>query len=68
MAGLWHGKLKRRDLEEVYDDFAEFSLSSPARKIRRLVGGAFSRHILIPSQSFLLDLYWDYLPLFFAGF
>ncbi|WOL19782.1 hypothetical protein Cni_G28584 [Canna indica] len=36
MAGFWHGKLKRKELEEVYDDFAEFSLSSPARKIRRL--------------------------------
>ncbi|THU57597.1 hypothetical protein C4D60_Mb03t05190 [Musa balbisiana] len=36
MTGFWHGKLKRKDLEDVYDDFAEFSLSSPARKIRRL--------------------------------
>ncbi|KAL2932557.1 Bifunctional polymyxin resistance protein ArnA [Bienertia sinuspersici] len=29
-------KLKRKDLEEVNDDFSDFSLSSPARKIRRL--------------------------------
>ncbi|XP_074585818.1 uncharacterized protein LOC141841550 [Curcuma longa] len=36
MTRFWQGKLKRKDLEEVYDDFAEFSLSSPARKIRRL--------------------------------
>lgn len=28
--------MKRKEVEEVYDDFAEFSLSSPARKIRRL--------------------------------
>ncbi|XP_010929400.1 uncharacterized protein [Elaeis guineensis] len=36
MAGFLSGKMKRKDLEEVYDDFSEFSLSSPARKIRRL--------------------------------
>jgi hypothetical protein len=32
-------KMKRKDLEldEVSDDFSDFSLSSPARKIRRLV-------------------------------
>lgn len=29
-------KLKRKDLDEVNDDFSDFSLSSPARKIRRL--------------------------------
>ncbi|XP_020243098.1 uncharacterized protein LOC109821294 [Asparagus officinalis] len=29
-------KTKRKDLEEVYDEFSEFSLNSPARKIRRL--------------------------------
>uniref|UniRef100_A0A7C9CDU6 Uncharacterized protein n=1 Tax=Opuntia streptacantha TaxID=393608 RepID=A0A7C9CDU6_OPUST len=29
-------KLKRKDLHEVNDDFSDFSLSSPARKIRRL--------------------------------
>lgn len=29
-------KLKRKDLEEVNVDFSDFSLSSPARKIRRL--------------------------------
>ncbi|KAH0669934.1 hypothetical protein KY290_026939 [Solanum tuberosum] len=29
-------KMKRKDLEDVYDEFSEFSLSSPARKIRRL--------------------------------
>nr|CAD1824888.1 unnamed protein product [Ananas comosus var. bracteatus] len=28
--------MKRKDLEEVFDEFSEFSLSSPARKIRRL--------------------------------
>lgn len=29
-------KLKRKDLDQVNDDFSDFSLSSPARKIRRL--------------------------------
>lgn len=29
-------KLKRKDLEDVNDDFSDFSLSSPATKIRRL--------------------------------
>ncbi|GFS43745.1 hypothetical protein Acr_00g0086680 [Actinidia rufa] len=29
-------KMKRKDLEEVNDEFSQFSLSSPARKIRRL--------------------------------
>ncbi|ERN12529.1 hypothetical protein AMTR_s00025p00194220 [Amborella trichopoda] len=28
--------MKRKELEEVYDDFSDFSLSSPGRKIRRL--------------------------------
>ncbi|XP_077238575.1 uncharacterized protein LOC143879833 [Tasmannia lanceolata] len=36
MAGFLSVKMKRKDLEEVYDDFSDFSLSSPARKIRRL--------------------------------
>ena len=30
-------KMKRKDLDDVNDDFSDFSLSSPARKIRRLV-------------------------------
>ncbi|KAL5974198.1 hypothetical protein ACLOJK_030861 [Asimina triloba] len=29
-------KMKRKELEEVYDEFSDFSLASPARKIRRL--------------------------------
>ncbi|PIA43934.1 hypothetical protein AQUCO_01800171v1 [Aquilegia coerulea] len=29
-------KVKRKDLDEVSEDFSDFSLSSPARKIRRL--------------------------------
>ncbi|KAF5725961.1 hypothetical protein HS088_TW23G00694 [Tripterygium wilfordii] len=29
-------RLKRKDLEQVNEDFSDFSLSSPARKIRRL--------------------------------
>lgn len=29
-------KMKRKDLEDVNDEFSDFSLSSPARKIRRL--------------------------------
>ncbi|KAK1269586.1 hypothetical protein QJS04_geneDACA013993 [Acorus gramineus] len=29
-------KMKRKDLEEMHDEFSEFSLTSPARKIRRL--------------------------------
>ncbi|GMH13617.1 hypothetical protein Nepgr_015458 [Nepenthes gracilis] len=29
-------KIKRKDLDEVNDEFSDFSLSSPARKIRRL--------------------------------
>ncbi|KAB5551945.1 hypothetical protein DKX38_009256 [Salix brachista] len=32
--------LKRKEVDEVSDDFSDFSLSSPARKIRRLVLGA----------------------------
>ncbi|THU43766.1 hypothetical protein C4D60_Mb02t00220 [Musa balbisiana] len=36
MAGFWQRKVKRKDFEEAYDEFAEFSLSSPAPKIRRL--------------------------------
>lgn len=37
MAGYLSMKMKRKDLEEVNDEFSDFSLSSPARKIRRLV-------------------------------
>ncbi|RRT46139.1 hypothetical protein B296_00022640 [Ensete ventricosum] len=69
MTGFWHGKLKRKDLEEVYDDFAEFSLSSPARKIRRLVSvlflerlpGAFlcSIDLIVPDPFvFMLKVLW----------
>jgi len=29
--------MKRKDIDRVNDDFSDFSLSSPARKIRRLV-------------------------------
>ncbi|GAV56946.1 hypothetical protein CFOL_v3_00485 [Cephalotus follicularis] len=36
MAGCAWKKLKRKDIEDVNDDFSDFSLSSPARKIRRL--------------------------------
>ncbi|GMQ07489.1 hypothetical protein CsSME_00051653 [Camellia sinensis var. sinensis] len=37
MAGYLAMKMmKRKDLEDVNDDFSDFSLSSPARKIRRL--------------------------------
>lgn len=36
MEGYFPVKLKRKDLDEVNDDFCDFSLSSPARKIRRL--------------------------------
>lgn len=36
MAGYLSMKMKRKDLEEVNDEFSDFSLSSPARKIRRL--------------------------------
>ncbi|CAI9293843.1 unnamed protein product [Lactuca saligna] len=36
MEGYFPMKLKRKDLDEVNDDFCDFSLSSPARKIRRL--------------------------------
>ncbi|KAF8392781.1 hypothetical protein HHK36_021018 [Tetracentron sinense] len=36
MAGHLSMKMKRKDLEEVYDEFSDFSLFSPARKIRRL--------------------------------
>ncbi|KAL0315963.1 UNVERIFIED_CONTAM: hypothetical protein Sradi_5474500 [Sesamum radiatum] len=36
MEGYLPLKLKRKDLEDVNDDFSDFSLSSPARKIRRL--------------------------------
>lgn len=37
MASYLSLKMKRKELEEVNDDFSDFSLSSPARKIRRLV-------------------------------
>lgn len=40
MAQLCRMKMKRKDLEEACDEFMEFSLSSPARKIRRLVGNS----------------------------
>lgn len=30
-------KMKRKDLDQFNDEFSDFSLSSPARKIRRLV-------------------------------
>ncbi|KAL8509699.1 hypothetical protein ACS0TY_016785 [Phlomoides rotata] len=36
MDSYFPSKLKRKDLENVNDDFSDFSLSSPARKIRRL--------------------------------
>ncbi|PSR85216.1 NAC domain-containing protein [Actinidia chinensis var. chinensis] len=36
MSGYLSMKMKRKDFEEVNDDFSDFSLSSPARKIRRL--------------------------------
>ncbi|RZC56889.1 hypothetical protein C5167_015755 [Papaver somniferum] len=36
MDGYLPMKMKRKDLEEVSDEFSDFSLSSPARKIRRL--------------------------------
>ncbi|XAR63762.1 hypothetical protein NMG60_11023826 [Bertholletia excelsa] len=36
MAAYLSTKMKRKDLDEVNDDFSDFSLSSPARKIRRL--------------------------------
>lgn len=37
MEGYFPLKMKRKDLEDVTDDFSDFSLCSPARKIRRLV-------------------------------
>ena len=42
-------KMKRKDLEldEFSDDFSDFSLSSPARKIRRLVSFFFSLSLCI---------------------
>ncbi|KAI3443447.1 hypothetical protein Pfo_000112 [Paulownia fortunei] len=36
MEGCFQLKMKRKDLEDVNEDFSDFSLSSPARKIRRL--------------------------------
>ncbi|XP_059636925.1 uncharacterized protein LOC132279027 [Cornus florida] len=36
MAGYLPLKMKRKELDRVNDDFSDFSLSSPARKIRRL--------------------------------
>lgn len=36
MEGYYPLRLKRKDLEDVSEDFSDFSLSSPARKIRRL--------------------------------
>ncbi|KAL5725893.1 hypothetical protein ACHQM5_008980 [Ranunculus cassubicifolius] len=37
MAEFLSKKMKRKELEEVYDEFSDFSLSSPATKIRILV-------------------------------
>lgn len=37
MDGYYPLKMKRKDLEQVSDEFSDFSLSAPARKIRRLV-------------------------------
>ena len=37
MAGFLSGKMKRKDVDDVLDEFSKFSLSSAARKIRRLV-------------------------------
>lgn len=34
--GYYPVKMKRKDLEQVSDEFSDFSLSAPARKIRRL--------------------------------
>ncbi|KAA8535722.1 hypothetical protein F0562_030715 [Nyssa sinensis] len=36
MAGYFSMRMKRKDLEEVNEEFSDFSLCSPARKIRRL--------------------------------
>ncbi|KAF8364841.1 hypothetical protein HHK36_013474 [Tetracentron sinense] len=36
MAGYMSVKMKRKDMDDMSDDFSDFSLSSPARKIRRL--------------------------------
>nr|GMC65048.1 STE20-like serine/threonine-protein kinase [Ipomoea batatas] len=36
MDGYYPLKMKRKDLEQVSDEFSDFSLSAPARKIRRL--------------------------------
>ncbi|KAL3825572.1 hypothetical protein ACJIZ3_021601 [Penstemon smallii] len=36
MEGYFASKMKRKELEDVNEDFSDFSLSSPARKIRRL--------------------------------
>ncbi|XP_064986772.1 uncharacterized protein LOC135625642 [Musa acuminata AAA Group] len=41
MAGFSTGRAKRKEPEEVYDDFSYFSLSSPAAKIRRLDADMF---------------------------
>lgn len=50
-------KMKRKDLEldEFSDDFSDFSLSSPARKIRRLV-----RFLFLP---FLLSVLFFFVSL-----
>lgn len=53
-------KMKRKDIDEVNDEFCDFSLSSPARKIRRLViimlsGFLFSYYTII-SVAFALFL------------
>ncbi|XP_057537023.1 uncharacterized protein LOC130814819 [Amaranthus tricolor] len=42
-------KIKRKDLDEVNDDFSDFSLSAPARKIRRL--DAESPHIIAEQEA-----------------
>lgn len=48
-------KMKRKEIDRVNNDFSDFSLSSPARKIRRLVLFVF------PSSNFDFEtLVFDY--------
>lgn len=46
MAIYVSGKMKRRDLDEVYGDFSDLMFSAPATKIRRLDAEPFTTSVL----------------------
>lgn len=58
-------KMKRKEIDRVNDEFSDFSLSSPARKIRRLVNSSFfSRNLLL----FVLKTYLTFTGVMMIAF